>query len=191
LSCYEYNPDNESFVFIQDVVNLPLFDSTFLKFDSKYWIFGSLSEIDLARDKITDYKLYIFYSDSLLGPYISHPGNPVNNGLDGIRSAGNFIEVDGIFYRPSQNCKKEYGESITINKVIKLTEIDFVEEPYLTISINKNNRSNYGMHTIHTINAMDDIIVVDGLKWTFSPIYRLKYFLRNRIKSRQAKKIRL
>lgn len=191
LSCYEYDPGNESIDFLQDILSLPLSDSTIIKHDSKYWIFGALSEIDIEKDKITDYKLCIFFSDSLLGPYVSHPGNPVKSGLDGLRSAGNFIEVDGIIYRPSQNCKKEYGESITINKIIKLTEIEFVEEPYLTICINKKNRHNFGIHTLHTLNAMGDIIVVDGLRWTFSPFIQLKYFLKNRRKSILTKKISL
>jgi hypothetical protein len=170
LSCYEYDPVHESLNFLQDILNLPLRDSTILKFDDKYWIFGALSEDG------TDYKLHVFFSDSLLGPYAPHPANPVKRGLNGTRSAGNFIEVDGIIYRPSQNCKKEYGESITINKVTELNEINVVEEPYMTISINKKNRFNYGMHTIHTINVMDNIIVVDGENWTFSPLHQFRKF---------------
>jgi hypothetical protein len=178
LSCYEYDPVNESIVFIQDILNLPLLDSNILKQDDKYWIFGSLG------DNVTGYKLYVFFSDSLLGPYIPHSGNPVKSGLDGTRTAGNFIEVDGIIYRPSQNCQNLYGESITINKITELNKISVVEEPYMTICINRRNRSNYGMHTIHTINSRGDIIVVDGIKWTFSPVIQLKSFLRNRIKTR-------
>ena len=80
-----------------------------------------------------NYKLNVIYSDSLLGPYIPHPDNPVKSGLNGTRSAGNFIEVDGIIYRPSQNSEKDYGESITINKVNELNEMNVVEEPYMTI----------------------------------------------------------
>jgi hypothetical protein len=34
---------------------------------------------------------------------------------------------------------------------------------------------------------MDDTIVVDGIKWTFSPIIQLQYFLKNRRKARQLK----
>jgi hypothetical protein len=187
LSCYEYDPVNEAIDFLQDIVDLPLCDSSILKRDGKYWIFGTLSEINTATDKITDYKLYVFFSDSLLGPYVPHPDNPVNSGLDGIRSAGNFIEVDGIIYRPTQNCEKQYGESITINKVTELNEINVVEEPYMIISINRSDRSNYGMHTIHTINAINDIIVVDGNRWTFSPVIQLKFFLRSRRKARKIK----
>jgi hypothetical protein len=189
LSCYEYDHRNESIDFVRDILNLPLYDSTILKYNEKYWIFGSLSEIDIVRDKITDYKLHIFFSDNLMGPYVPHPVNPVKSGLNNVRSAGNFIEVDNILYRPSQNCKNEYGESMEINKVITLSETDFSEEPYLNISINKKNRNNSGMHTIHTINTRDKLIVVDGLKWTFAPIFQLKYYIRNRRRGRRMKSV--
>jgi len=180
LSCYEYDPEHETIHFVTDILDLPLRDSTIIKLDGKYWIFGTLSENG------TDYKLYVFFSDNLLGPYVSHPGNPVKSGLDGNRPAGNFIVIDGIIYRPTQNCQTVYGESMTINKVIELNEHKVTEELYMTIKINKNNRFNFGMHTIHTINVMNDIIVVDGIKWTFSPIIQLQYFLKNRIKARQS-----
>ena len=180
LSCYEYDPVNETIHFVMDILDLPLRDSTIIKRDGKYWIFGTLSENG------TDYKLYVFFSDNLLGPYVSHPGNPIKSGLDGNRPAGNFIVIDRIIYRPTQNCQTVYGESMTINKVTELNEHNVVEEPYMTIKINKNNRFNFGMHTIHTINVMNDIIVVDGIKWTFSPIIQLQYFLKNRIKARQS-----
>jgi hypothetical protein len=32
------------------------------------------------------------------------------------------------------------------------------------------------MHTIHTINALDNIIIVDGEHWAFSPIQQIKKF---------------
>jgi hypothetical protein len=177
LSCYEYDYANEKLIFCKDIIDLPLVDSTILKKDGKYWIFSSINR----QDK--DYELHIFYSDSLLGPYLSHPGNPVKRGIDGTRSAGNFIEVDGIIYRPAQNCKIEYGKSMTINKIVELNETSVVEEPYMTISINRKNKHNKGIHNIHTINVLGDLIVVDGIKWSFSPIDSFKEFLRNRAKA--------
>lgn len=174
LSCYEYDPGQQTLNFVQEVINLPFYDSTILKHSEKYWIFGTIYENRI------DYKLYVFYSDNLFGPYTPHPANPVKNGLDGTRSAGNFIEVDGIIYRPTQNCKKEYGESITINKINILNEVKFEEEPYMTIRINKKNRDIHGIHTIHTINALDNLIAVDGMKWTFSLKNQWKNFLRNK-----------
>jgi hypothetical protein len=184
LSCYEYDPVSESVIFLKNILDLPLFDSTILKYHGKYWIFATLYE------NVSEYKLHVFFSDNLLGPYIPHPSNPVKGGLNGTRSAGNFIEVDGMIYRPTQNCEEEYGKSITINKVTELNELNVVEELYMTICINKRNINNFGMHTIHTINAMDDLIVVDGIRWTFSPIKGLKDFIIDRINERQLKKLK-
>jgi hypothetical protein len=174
LTCYEYFPESESIVLLKDIIKLPLLDSTILKYQKKYWIFGALRENNL------NYKLSIFYSESLLGTYKAHACNGANLGLDGIRPAGNFIEVDGIMYRPTQNCKKNYGDSITINKVTELNETNYKEEPYMTISIDNKDGSNPGIHSIHTINSLDNYIVVDGRHWTFAPIQQIKKLYKNK-----------
>jgi hypothetical protein len=176
LSCYEYDIENESLNLLIDILDLPLRDSTILKHNNKYWIAGTLSEA------IVDYKLHIFVSDSLLGPYTPHPKNPVKNGLDGTRSAGNFIEIDGTIYRPTQNCKNNYGESITINKITELNFENFTEEPYMTINIDRKNKNNHDVHSIHTINVLGNNIVVDGEQWIFSPKEQWKNFLKSRFK---------
>lgn len=171
LSCYEYDPVAESLIFLKDIIDLPLRDSTILKHNNKYWIFGIIAEDE------TDYKLHVFHSSSLLGPYSSHKNNPLRNGLNGTRSAGNFVEVDGIIYRPAQNCKNGYGESMMINKLTELNENNVSEEPYLSISINKKNRNNRGIHSIHTINQVENILVVDGEQWTLAPLTQLRKFI--------------
>jgi len=181
LSCYEYDHVSKSLIFLQDIIELPLLDSTILSHDNKYWLFGTLSGND-------SYKLYVYFSNSLLGPYTPHINNPVKNALNGTRPAGNFIEVDGVIYRPSQNCENRYGESITINKIVLLNEFNVVEEPYMSICLNKRDNYNNGMHTIHTINAIDDIIVVDSKKWTFSPINQLRNFVKNRARLKRLKR---
>jgi hypothetical protein len=182
LSCYEYDPLNESLSFLKDIIDLPFRDSSILKYNDKYWIFGTIIKKD------TEDTLHIFFSDNLFGPYVQHPSNPVKSGLNGNRSAGKFIEVDNIIYRPSQNSKNVYGESITLNKVTKLDELSFKEEPYLTIRINKKNRNNDGMQRIHSINIMDDIIVVDGIHRTFSPLFKLKIFAKKIFELNRMKK---
>lgn len=178
LSCYEYDPVNETLTFLKDILDLPLRDSTILKHNDKYWIFGTLS------NNGEDYELNVFFADSLLGTYTPHPGNPLKNGLNGTRSAGNFIEVDGVIYRPTQNCQKFYGESITINKVTEFNEINFVEEPFMTINLNTKRKCNYGIRSIHTINIIDNVFVVDGEHWIFSPMNQVKIFLKSRKKKR-------
>lgn len=181
LSCYEYNHAQESLSFLKDILDLPLLDSTIIKHDEKYWLFGTLYGEDSHK------KLYIYYSDNLLGPYTPHPENPVKNSLNGSRPAGNIIKVDDIFYRPSQNCENQYGESMTINKIIKLNELQFVEEPHMVIRMDRKKINNKNIHTIHTINIMNDLIAVDGSKWTFSPAIQWRVHLKNKRRKEKIK----
>ncbi|SHJ12604.1 hypothetical protein SAMN05444280_11194 [Tangfeifania diversioriginum] len=173
LSCYEYVSEKKSLVFIKIMLDLPLLDSTIIKHNGKYYIFGTTSKND------NEYYLHLFFSDSLLGTYIAHPNNPVKEGLNGTRSAGNFIRVDGVLYRPAQNCEEQYGKSITIQKVTELSETKFVEETYMDICINKIKNKN--IHTIHTINIMDNIIAVDGMHWTFRPVFQIREIIKRKL----------
>lgn len=178
LSCYEYDFMREKLNFVKDILNLPLLDSTILKHNGKYWIFGTVGE------NTSTYELNVFFSDNLLGPYTPHVGNPIKSGLNGIRNAGDFIKVNGNIYRPTQNCEKKYGESITFNKINILTELNVVEDPVMTISMNKK-KTNYQVHSIHTINVIDNIIVVDGEYWTFSPIRQFRKYVKGIYKKYQ------
>ncbi|MBC7949822.1 MAG: hypothetical protein H7Y42_18200 [Chitinophagaceae bacterium] len=164
LNCYEFDQVQRSFINKKEIINLPIIDPTILKFEGKYWLFATMLGDTLNSD------LHIFYSDSLLGPYQPHAGNPVKQALDGSRPAGNFIIVDGEIYRPTQNCGNYYGESITINRVTTLTTSEFNEEAHMVIEPNRNDEFNYG---IHTINVVDDIIIVDGQKGHFQPVQQL------------------
>ncbi|HEY5407368.1 MAG TPA: hypothetical protein VIJ92_09775 [Ginsengibacter sp.] len=174
LSCYEYDSVHESLHFLQDIIDKPLLDATIIKNNGLYWVFGSIRPAGK-----NDYQLYIFYSQNLLGPYTEHAENPVRNGLDGIRSAGKFIEVEGTWYRPAQNCKSQYGESVTINKITELTITTFREEGYMDVRINPKRNPNNGMHTLHTINSVGGLIVLDGEYWFFSPFQQMKKFIKN------------
>lgn len=177
LSCYEFNPDQKSLTFVKHLLDIPVEDATIIRADGKYWIFSTI----FREDRI--YELHIFHSPSLLGPYESHVANPIKRGLDGIRSAGAFITIDNCLYRPTQNCKNDYGESITLNKVTELNELSFNEIPFMKISINNKNKFNRNIHTIHTINVMKDLIVVDGKYWTFAPFHKLFGFIRKHFKT--------
>ena len=174
LSCYQYDDNNQSLSFKEDIIDLPLLDSTILKHQNKYWIFSTMRGSDSNK------KLYIFFSDSLFGPYAPHPKNPVRDNINGSRPAGNFICVDGIIYRPAQNSGKYYGSSIAITKIVTLNETEFIEENYMTLSPGKKDSYNFGMHTI---NYQDDLIVVDGLKRTFAPLIQIVTFIKKKIKA--------
>lgn len=175
VTCYEYDFEKKC-LFNPTIIirNLALLDSTIFKHNGKYWLFATLG------DALFDHsKLYIYWADNLFGPYKAHKKNPVKHNLNGSRPAGNLIKVDGAIYRPAQNCAEYYGKSITINKVSKLTEEEFAEEFYLEITAEKNIPFDSGLHTI---NIIDDVIVVDGIRMIFMPFTKWKNFIRNKIK---------
>lgn len=164
LYCYEFDELQGTFVNKRQIVALPLLDSTIVKFNEKYWLFATIKGPRYNSD------LYIFHSESLLGPYHQHKKNPVKSDLHGSRPAGSFINVDNQLYRPAQNCENYYGESIAINKLIKLTEDDFEESEHMLIKPDREAEYNYG---IHTINVLGDFIIVDGQKARFQPMRQL------------------
>lgn len=168
VAAYEFDFENNTLINEKVLIdNLPLIDSTILKFNNKYWLFATLGGNNSDHSK-----LYIFHADSLFGTYVPHTKNPVRESLDGSRPAGNFIFVDGEIFRPAQNCAKFYGRSITINKILILTENEFEEEAYLDLESQKKSYYNIG---IHTINSIDNIVVVDGIRFVFMPFTKV-YF---------------
>lgn len=174
LSCYEYDPKSRTLRFLSEIMKMPLYDPVVFKKNGKYWLFGTV-----FRDR-KNYELYLFHSQDIMGPYFPVAGNPVRTGIDGVRAAGSFIVVDDEIYRPTQNCRNEYGESITINKIKRLDENGFEEEAYMTIVPGEKDLRENNIHTIHTINGSGNLIIVDGNKWTFSLVSQWKNFLRNR-----------
>lgn len=164
LSCYEFDPATQKLINKKQVINKPVVDATIIKQEGRYWMFCTM--IGEARNS----DLHIFYADKLTGPYTAHAGNPVKKDLYSARPAGNLLNVDGVLYRPAQNCTSIYGESITINKITTLTTTEFAEEQHMTLYANKSDQFNYG---IHTINACGNTIIVDGQKKYFQPVQQL------------------
>lgn len=164
LLVYEYDDSKKMLMNGKVVINKPLVDASILEYDNRYWIFGTL--LDHGKSN----KLHIYYADHLFGEYQPHAGNPVKNSLDASRGAGSIFKVDGEYFRPSQNGSNYYGESITINKIVKLSPTEYVDEKYMDISPNKNQDFKFG---IHTINGMGNFIVGDGIKGHFQPVKQI------------------
>ncbi len=168
VCCYDYDFNTNTLVNKINIINSqPLLDSTVLYYNNKYWLFAT------KIGKCSNSQLLIFYSDNFEGPYTPHVKNPFKNNLDGTRPAGHFIKYEGGIYRPTQNSSERYGKSISFNKICRLDEYDFIEELYFKINPPLNSSFCKG---IHTINFLDDYLVVDGLKIVFSPLQKCKLY---------------
>lgn len=177
VSAFEYDYASKSLINEKVLIdNLPLLDSTVFKHNGKYWLFATLAENGFDHSR-----LYIYYADNLFGNYTPHKHNPVKNSLDGTRPAGNVIFVNGDIYRPTQNCNQHYGESISISKIVSLSENEFSEDFYFKISPQKRSLFNAG---VHTINVIDNVIVIDGIKMLFKPLTKWKLYLKKKFKNK-------
>jgi len=66
-----------------------------------------------------------------------------------------------VLYRPAQDCSRRYGGAIAINRIVDLSERRFREEPVLTLRPSPGSAWPDG---VHTINSLDGVTVVDGLR---------------------------
>jgi len=136
-------------------------DPVIFQQDNFWWLFFT------RRDSDPNYRLYIYYSENLFGPWKPHKRNPVKTDVRSSRPAGNLFYYNGNLIRPAQDCSETYGGRIALNKVIALNPYEFKEEPLFFIRPKRNEHFNKG---IHTINAADNIIVIDGKKNIFTTL---------------------
>lgn len=74
------------------------------------------------------------------------------------RMAGSFFEYKGNLYRPAQECNKQYGHAVSIQKTFKNKSSFTFKEVQRLYSVHPT--LNQGMHTF---NVYKDLIVTDAL----------------------------
>lgn len=131
-----------------------LSDCTVFFHEGGWWLF-------CTPNSSADCELHVWFSRELEGPWSPHPRNPVKCDIRSARPAGNLFSVNNEIYRPSQNCSKRYGQGITINRIRKLSMVDFDEEP--VASLTPLSKSCYNMG-IHHLCFADEYVVFDGYR---------------------------
>ncbi|MBU1023559.1 hypothetical protein KKB99_04635, partial [bacterium] len=134
-------------------------DATLIEKDDLLWMFVNAAVIS---ESLND-ELHIYFTDDLFGEWKPHKKNPVKTDVESTRPAGQFFTYDGDLYRPGQDSSVRYGYGITINKVITLSEDEFIEEKVTKILPNWRP----GMAGTHTINHNDGLTVMDVLTRQF------------------------
>ena len=102
--------------------------------------------------------LHIFWSNELTGDWTAHRQNPVCSDVRNSRGAGKLFRRNGTLIRPAQDCSVRYGYACQLNKVEILTPEKFREKPISRIEPFWLP----GMIGTHTLNANEDIEVIDG-----------------------------
>lgn len=153
-----YRFENDKLTFDCDLLLGKFVDTTLFIDNGKFYLFSTPQNHPHTH-------LLIFVADDLRGPYRPHFNNPVKVNCSNSRMAGKIQINDGELIRPAQNSTRHYGESITLNKVIKLNEYQYIEKTIDEIKSFKNTPYNKG---IHTINSDGNMTVFDAKKFTFT-----------------------
>ncbi|MGV3597233.1 MAG: glucosamine inositolphosphorylceramide transferase family protein [Bacteroidota bacterium] len=143
---------------------IPAVDPTLVYHDDTFWLFFTL------KNALPNAQLFIYHSATIDGPYEPHILNPVKTDISSARPAGNFFRYKGDLIRPSQNCTHTYGGSLVLNRVIKLSKTDYVEEK-LTEVMPFDEEYNKGLHHL---SVAGNVLAVDGKKYIFSLSLLLK-----------------
>ncbi|MBS1801655.1 MAG: hypothetical protein JSS95_17730 [Acidobacteria bacterium] len=133
--------------------NVAATDSTLLHHNDKWWMFTA-GVLDHASP---DKALFLFFADSPLGPWTTHPKNPIVFDVCHARPAGCLYFDNGQLIRPGQDCSKGYGYAAQLHRVDVLSETDYQES--LLTSITPDWVP--GSRGIHTFNQSSEFRVID------------------------------
>jgi predicted transcriptional regulator len=133
-------------------------DPTVFYYNGLWWLYVS---------DTTDSNLYLYYSQSITGPYTQHPMSPiVSNDASKARPAGRTIVYNGEILRFAQKCDVTYGEKVRVFQVDTLTTTNYAEHEISASPLLSASGSGWNILGMHTLNAWWNetnwIEVVDG-----------------------------
>jgi hypothetical protein len=98
-------------------------DPTLLRHDGRLWLFANV----VSRGRTSEDELFLYSADSLRGPWVPHPMNPIVSDVRVARPAGRVFSRNGDLIRPGQDSSHEYGHAITLNRIEELSELSYRE----------------------------------------------------------------
>jgi len=137
------------------IEGFPGVDPTAVEYDGRWWLFCTHRECENQTE------LHVFFADNWRGPWQPHALNPVKSDARSSRPAGALFSLDGRLYRPAQDCSRRYGGALAINEIDELTPSTFRERVVLRL---RPDSSWAWPDGLHTINAIGDLVIVDGLR---------------------------
>jgi hypothetical protein len=135
-------------------------DPTLMKVDGLYWI--GYTDTDIG----TYDNLCLLHAPRLEGPWSPHVGNPVKIDARSSRPGGTPFRIGDKLYRPAQDCSREYGGALTVNRVMLCTPGSYQEEPVAMLRPDPNGAFPDGLHTLSFGNGL---AVIDGKRNSYHP----------------------
>ena len=133
-------------------------DPTIVQHGDRWWMFGT------SRSLGVDHALRVWHAPGLTGPWTVHRNDPVKFDARSARPGGTPFVVDGVLYRPAQDCSRRYGGSVVVNRIDELTPTAFREVPVAGV----RPRAPYP-DGLHTLSAAGARTLIDGNAFRFAP----------------------
>jgi hypothetical protein len=143
-------------------------DTTLFAHEGRWWAFCTRSS------RGATVALFAFHASSPRGPWTAHALNPIVCDVSCARPAGQPFVVDGVWYRPGQDCSRSYGGGLAIARIDVLTPSDYRETVVRRIDGRGLGRWSDGLHTV---SFMPGALAVDG-KHTYRSAAKLAWALR-------------
>jgi len=129
-------------------------DATLHEAADCWWLFANIGDGRAS----THEELHLFSADTPLGPWTSHPANPIVADPRTARPAGRLFDWNGRLCRPAQDCGVRYGSALWIHEIVELTPERYCERPRTRLE----PQALAGANRMHTLNRDDWLTVVDG-----------------------------
>ncbi len=181
VDLYRWDDTEGALIFIRTLLqDVDAVDSTVFQYNGRWWLF-------CTKKSLSDTHLYAWFSAEFTGPYEPHHNNPIKTDVRSARPAGPPFILEDSLLRPAQDCSKAYGASISLQKIVRLTPDEFMEEPAGTVGPFRGTRYPMGAHTL--VNA-GDYTIVDAKKYVFDGwnfIHELSMKVRNKLPAKPNK----
>lgn len=143
-------------------------DSSICKIGDLYYLFTT-KKIETS-DK---YQFELYFSKEIFGSYQKHPTSPISCGKKYSRLGGAIINIEGKYFRVSQDCEISYGRELNLFEILEISENNYSEKLIHNGNwIKKLFNHKYGGHHVSTINTKN------GKYWAFDFNYKDAYFQR-------------
>lgn len=140
--------------YVQDLLtDVRAVDATLHEHGGRWYLFTSISEYGGSSWD----ELFLFVSETPLGPWRPHPMNPIVSDVRCARPGGPLFRREGVVYRPGQNSERSYGQSLAVLEVTELTPERYSERLAYRIEPNWLPR----IQGCHTITMAGDMMVLD------------------------------
>jgi hypothetical protein len=136
-------------------------DPSIFRFADKWWMFACSPPYEHDT-------LWLFFADDLLGPWLTHPANPIVAGdRSRSRPAGRVLVFDNQIVRFAQDCLLRYGGQVRAFEISELTTTNYSEHEHVhspVLTAGDAGWNGLGMHHIDPHQMPDGkwIACVDG-----------------------------